>query len=135
MSSFESRCLWDCHKDFKPVFYKLYTDEIFALFSSLDHTDEFKEDFLSKHSDINFSVKKKKDGCSPFFDIKLTFSWKREIWNVYRKKTFSEVYTNFKSIIHGKYNISLIKSLLFRCFSLWSDFAKFHHEVDKLRSM
>lgn len=129
MSSFESRCLWDCHKDFKPVFYKLYTDEIFALFSSLDHTDEFKEDFLSKHSDINFSVKKKKDGCSPFCENG-KFST-----NVYRKKTFSEVYTNFKSIIHEKYNISLIKSLLFRCFSFWSDFAKFHHEVDKLRSM
>ena len=29
----------------------------------------------------------------------------------------------------------LIKSLLFRCFSLCSDFVKFHHEIDKLKSI
>ena len=28
------------------------------------------------------------------------------------------------------YKIGLTKSLLFRCFSLYSDFIKFYHEVD-----
>ena len=55
--------------------------------------------------------------------------------NVYRKKTFSGVYTNFKSFIPEAYKIGLIKSLLFRCFSLCSDFIKFHHEIDKLKSI
>ena len=32
------------------------------------------------------------------------------------------------------YKIGLIKSLLFRYFSLFSDFIKFHHEIDKLKS-
>ena len=52
-----------------------------------------------------------------------------------RKKTFSVVYTNFKSFIPETYKIGLIKSLLFRCFSLCSDFVKFHHEIDKLKSI
>ena len=55
--------------------------------------------------------------------------------NVYRKKTFSGVYTNFKSFIPETYKIGLIKSLPFRCFSLCSDFIKFHHEIDKLKSI
>ena len=33
------------------------------------------------------------------------------------------------------YKIGLIKSLLFWCFSLCSDFIKFHHEIDKLKSI
>ena len=51
------------------------------------------------------------------------------------KKTFSGVYTNFKSFIPETYKIGLIKSLLFRCFSLSSDFFKFHHGIDKLKSI
>ena len=33
------------------------------------------------------------------------------------------------------HQIGLIKSLLFLCFSLCSDFIKSHHEIDKLRSI
>ena len=55
--------------------------------------------------------------------------------NVYRKKTFSGAYTNFKSFIHETYKIGLIKSLFFLCFSLCCDFIKFHYEIDKLESI
>ena len=41
--------------------------------------------------------------------------------NIYRKKTFSWIYTNFKGCIPEAYKIGLIKRLL-RCFSLCSDF-------------
>ena len=41
--SFESRWLRDCPNDFKTVFYRRYVDDIFALFSSPDHADKFKE--------------------------------------------------------------------------------------------
>ena len=54
--------------------------------------------------------------------------------NVYRKKTFIGVYTNFKSFIPETYKIGLLKSL-FRCFSLCSHFIKLHHEIDKLKSI
>ena len=57
------------------------------------------------------------------------------VTNVYRKKTFSGVYTNFKSFIPGTYKIGLIKLLLFWSFSLCSDFIKFNHEIDKLKSI
>ena len=53
--------------------------------------------------------------------------------NVYRKKTLSGFYINFKSFLPETYKIGLIKSLLFRCFGLCSDFIKFHNEIDKLK--
>ena len=43
---------------------------------------------------------------------------------------FSRIYTNFKIFMPETYKIGLTKSLLFRCFSLYSDFIKFYHEVD-----
>ena len=44
------------------------------------------------------------------------------------------VYTNFKSFLPKTYKTGLIKSLLFPCFSLCSDFIKFYHEIDKLKN-
>ena len=98
---------------------------MFALFSSPDHADRFKEYLSFKHPNINFSIEKENDDCLPFLDdtnidLQLTSIEKR----LYRK-----VYTNFKSLI------GLIILLLFRCLSLCSDFIKFHHEIDKLKSI
>ena len=112
-----------------------YVDDIFALFSSPDHADKFKEYLSSKHPNINFSIEKEKDGCLPCLDVNIF----RENWkfatNTDRKKTFSGIYTNSKSFIIEKYKIGLIKSLLFQCFGLCSDFIKFYHEIGKLKSI
>ena len=105
------------------------------MFSSPDHADKFKEYLSSKHPNINFSIEKEKDGCLPFVDVNIFRENEKFATNVYRKKTFSAVYTNFKSFIPETYKIGLITSLLFRCFSLCSDFIKFHHEIDKLKSI
>ena len=134
MRSFESNWFRDCPNDFKPVFYRRYVDDIFALFSSPDHADKFNEYLSSKHPNLNFSIEKEKDSCLPFLDVNIFRENEKFATNVYRKKTFSRVYTNFKSFIPGTYKIGLIKSLLFRCFSSCSDFIKFHHEIDKLKS-
>ena len=89
----------------------------------------------SKHPNINFSIEKEKVGCLPFLDVNIFRENEKFATNVYRKQTFSGVYTNFKSFIPVTYKIGLIKSLLFRCFSLCFDFIKFHHEIDKLKSI
>ena len=109
MRSFESKWLRDCPNDFRPVFYRCYIDDIFVLFSSLDHADKFKECLSSKHPNINFSVEKKKNSC-----LKIT---------------------NFRNFIPKTYKVGLIQSLLFRCFRLYSGFIKFHHEIDKLKGI
>ena len=56
------------------------------------------------------------------------------VTNVYWKKTFSSVYTNFNRFIPETYKAGLIKSLLFRCFNLCLDFVKFYHKINFLQS-
>ena len=60
------------------------------------------------------------------------FSWKKD---VYRKKTFRGVYSNFNSFIPESYKTGLIESLLFRCFNLCSDFVKFNDEINIFKSI
>ena len=133
--SFGSKWLRNYANDFKPVFYRRYIYDIFVLFSSPDHADKFREYLLSKHPNIKFSIQKEEDGRLPFLDINIFRENDKFATNVYRKKIFSGVYTNFKSFIPETYKIGSIKSLLFRCFSLCSNFIKFHHEIDKLKSI
>ena len=135
MCNFESKWLRDCPNYIRPVFYRRYVDDIFALFSSLDHANKFKGHLSTKHPNINVSIENEKDGCLPFLDVNIFRENEKFATNVYRKKTFSRVSTNFKSFIPETYKIGLIKSLLFRCFSLCSDFIKFHHEIDNLKSI
>ena len=51
------------------------------------------------------------------------------VTNVYGRKTFSVTYTNFNNFMPEPHKTSLIKSLLFQCFSFCSDFVKFRYEI------
>ena len=100
------------------MFYRRYIDYIFVLFSSPDYADKFRECLTSKHPNIKFSIEKEKDGCLPFVDVNIFRENENFATNVYRKRTFSGVYANLESFIPETYKVSLIQSLLFRCFSL-----------------
>ena len=96
MCSFESKWFRDCPNDLKPVFYRRYIDDIFVLFSTPDHADKFREYLPSKHPNINFFIEKEEDYRLPFLDIKIFRENDKFATSVYRKKTFSGVYSNFK---------------------------------------
>ena len=69
--SFESKWLQDCPNHFKPEFVRRYVDDVFAPFSSPDHVDNVKEYLSCKHSNINLSIWKKKDGCLRFLEVNI----------------------------------------------------------------
>ena len=54
---------------------------------------------------------------------------------MYHKPTFSGVYSNFNSSISEEYKGGLIFTLLFRTFSIVSDFSGFHSEVCHLKEV
>ena len=103
------------------------------MFSSLDHAKKFKEYLSSKHPNINFSLATENDGHLSFLDINIFREKGKFVTNIYQKKAFSGVYANFNSFIPQTYKTGLIKSLLFRCFSLCSDFVELHHEINILK--
>ena len=111
MCSFESKWFRDCPNDLKPVFCRRYIDDIFVLFSTPDHADKFREYLPSKHPNINFFIEKEEDYRLPFLDIKIFRENDKFATSVYRKKTFSGVYSNFKSFIPKTCKIGLIKLL------------------------
>ena len=55
--------------------------------------------------------------------------------SLYRKITFSGVYTNFKSFILSEYKHGLIFTLLYRAFKISSNFEIFHQEICTLKNI
>ena len=55
--------------------------------------------------------------------------------SVYRKRTFSDVFTNFESFISTTYKSGLLETMLFRCLSICSSYRKFHEEIVKLKEI
>ena len=55
--------------------------------------------------------------------------------NVYRKETFTGVYTNFSSFIPLEHKFRLVYTLLHRCFCSVLGMSKFHFEIEKLKEI
>ena len=55
--------------------------------------------------------------------------------SVHRKSTFSGIYTNYRSFIATGYKRSLITTLLYRSFTIISDYHKLQEEIVKLKSV
>ena len=126
----KSNWLKDCPKDFKTVYYKRYVDDIFVLFNKPEHAQFFLEYMNKKHKNMKFSIETEINGSLSFLDVKIFRENDKFVTSVFRKETFSGVYTNFISFIPLEYKFGLVHTLLNRCFNSSSDFLKFHHEVD-----
>ena len=131
----ESNWLKDCPKNFKPIYYKRYVDDIFVLFNKPEHVHFFLEYINKKHKNIKFSIETKLNGSLSFLDVKKFQENEKFVTSVFRKDMFGGVYSNFISFIPLEYKFGLVHTLLNRCFNLSSDFFKFHHEVDKLKKI
>ena len=88
-----------------------------------------------KHKNIKFSIETELNGSLSFLDVKMFRENEKFVTSVFRKDTFSGGYTNFISFIPLEYKFGVVHTLLNRCFNLSSDFLKFHHEVDKLKTI
>ena len=123
----------ECPDKFKPVYYRRYVDSIFALFRSPDHLEKFKNYSNSKHRNMRFTCEKEHNNSIPFIDVLITRTSNGFKTSVYRKLIFSGVYSNFNSFIFEEYKVGFIFTLLFRTFSIVSDFSRFHSEVCYLK--
>ena len=89
----------------------------------------------SKHQNINFTIKKENVGSLSFLDIKICCENSKFVTSVYRKPTFSGVFTNYESFIPTYQKRGLLHTLLQRSFSIWCDFKTFHFEIDHLKNI
>ena len=105
------------------------------LFCSKDLNNVFVDYMNSKHKNINFSFETEKDGQMSFLDVNVFRENGKFVTNVYRKETFTGVYTNFSSFIPLEHKFGLVYTLLHRCFCLVSDMSKFHFEIEKRKEI
>ena len=110
-------------------------DFIFVLFSSKEHLQRFVDYMNKQHKCLKFTSEAENDNSFSFLDIKITRHNQQFKTSVYRKPTFSGVFTHYESYVDQTYKKSLIDTLLFRCFSICSDYTSFHLEVENLRKI
>ena len=89
----------------------------------------------SKNQNINFTVEQENSGSLAFLDVKICRKNGKFVTSVYRKPTFSGVFTNYKSFIPTYQNRGLLHALLHRSFSICCDFKSFHFEINHLKTI
>ena len=135
LSHHEENWLNKCPIKFKPSFYRRYVDDIFVLFESSESADSFREYMSSKHQNINFTVEKENVGSLSFLDVKICRKNGKFVTSVYRKPTFSGVFTNYESFIPTYQKRGLLHTFLHRSFSICCDLKTFLFEIDHLKTI
>ena len=74
-------------------------DDIFVLFKSAEHLSKFRDYFNTCHQNMSFSFEQEKDGKLFFLDVEVSRQEDHFVTTVYRKPTFSGVYTHFESFL------------------------------------
>ena len=89
----------------------------------------------SKHQNINFTVEQENVGSLSFLDVKICRKNGKFVTSVYRKPTFSGVFTNYENFTSTYQKRGLLHTLLQRSFSICCDFKTFHFEIDHLKTI
>ena len=125
----------NCPSEFKPVIYRRYLDDIFLLFRMKHPNEKFRNYFSRQNKNIRFTFEIENYNSILFCDIKISRDNKKFTISVYRKATFSGVFTNFGSFIPKSYKYNLRFTLLHRAFKICSKFELFHQEIGKLKTL
>ena len=135
MSFHEKTWLDRCPSSFKPLLYRRYVDDCFLLFRSMDHVPLFLDYLNCQHPNISFTSEIEHEGKLPFLDIDISRSSGKFTTSVYRKPTFTGLFTNFQSFIPLTYKRSLVSCLLHRIFNLCSSYENFHAQLEVIRKL
>ena len=131
MCSFEQKMLDDCPMHFKPLLYRRYVDDTFTVFRDQTHVPLFLEYINTRHNNIKFTCEEENNRRLPFLDINIE---REDVFrtNIYRKPTFTGLFTHFDSFTPLLYKSGLIKILLFRAYRICDCFQYIHEEFKKI---
>ena len=104
----EQDWLDSCPLEYRPLYYRGYVDDIFVLFKSSDHLKWFQSYLNSSHVNLPFTIETEQNNKISFLNINVIRDPGKFITSVYRKPTFSDVYTYFDSFLLDTYKIGII---------------------------
>ena len=99
----EQNWLERCPLEYKPFYYQMYAEDIFALFNSPEHLKCFERYLNSRHVNISSTVENKKDNRMSFINVCIIRKQDKFLSSVYSKQTFSVIYTYFDSFLTSDY--------------------------------
>ena len=132
MCSMEAKWLDECPLNFKPVFYKRYVDDIFLLFNDRSHISQFLTYLNGKHRNIKFTFETESNRSLPFLDCLISRKNNTFETSVYRKQSFTGLGMSFYSFIPFSFKLNSIKTLIFRGYTISSNYFNMHTEFDFL---
>ena len=93
----------------QPKVFFHYVNDCLAIFSNHEKIKQFYQEINNIHTNIKFTYELEENGKIPFLDVFIEKRNQSFISFVYRKKTNTGLYTNWKSFIPFKYKINIIK--------------------------
>ena len=124
-----------CPLEYRSLYYRRYVDDIFVLFKSSDHLKRFQSYLNSCHVNMSFTIETEECNKISFLDVNVIRGEGKFVTSVYRKPTFSGVYTHYDSFLPDTYKIGMIYTLINRCFPIWSSWSMFHQRLILLREI
>ena len=90
-----------------------------------------------QHPNMKFTDEKESNNTLSFLDVSIIRDANDEYFTttVFRKKTFSGVLTNWQSSIFEGYKISLIYTMIHRCYMICSNYKHFHDQITILKDI
>ena len=82
---------------------------------------------------MSFLFEKEKNYKMSFLDVEISRENGKFVTTVYREPTFSSVYNSYESFLPSTYKFGMFYILVYRCFTLCSDWIKFHRELVTLK--
>ena len=134
MCDFEEK--WLTNAKISPSFWNRYVDDTFTMFHNQDSANEFLHYLNGCHSNIKFTIEFEQNNAIPFLDILITRNQNSTFMtSIYRKKTFTGLYTKWDSFTPRKYKINLIRSLTYRYNRLCSSGSLLQSALHDLRKL
>ena len=96
---FVKKWLSECPAEFLSNVYKRYVDDIFVTFNSYSQLLKFVDYMNHQHPNIKFIFEVEKSINFSFLDVKICRENNKFTTSVFRKPTFSGVFTNFHGFI------------------------------------
>ena len=119
---------------FYPSLYLRYVDDIFCIFRNQVDCSHFLNFLNSVHPNLHFTFEKSNTSL-PFLDVNVVLKDDGcDTW-VFRKKTHTNVFLNFKAVAPLKWKSGLIACMLNRAHRICSSKKLFFDEVATLKSM
>ena len=134
MCHYEQLWLRDCPPEFKPLLYRRYVDDTFLLFNDASHIERFLTYLNSRHPSIHFTCEIEKNGTLPFLDIAVSRGSSFST-SIYRKPTFTGLYTNFQSFVPDKFKLNIVEILVHRICQLTSTYEGMHTQLETIKEI